>query len=109
VDAHQIRLQQQAIYQKSVNDELASNTDMFNWVEDVGGLPQYIKRIAKHLKRKGMTESHAISTAVNVVKKACATGDLNYPGIQHENLGSRAEACAAVADWERKKAQSHID
>jgi hypothetical protein len=54
-----------------------------------------------------MDESRAIATAVNVVKKACATGDLNFPGIQQENAGSKAEACAAVADWERKKAQSH--
>jgi hypothetical protein len=80
-----------------------------NWVEKAGGLPQYIKRIAKHLQEKGMTQSRAIATAVNVAKKMCAEGDLNYPGIQHVNPGSRAEACAAVADWERKKAQSHAN
>ena len=50
-----------------------------------------------------MTISHAIATAINVVKKACATGDLNYPGIQKENAGSQAEACAAVAAWEKLK------
>lgn len=78
-----------------------------NWVQKAGGLPSYIKRIKVHLQSKGMDESRAIATAVNVVKKACATGDLNFPGIQKENSGSKAEACAAVADWERKKAQSH--
>lgn len=78
----------------------------FNWVDDVGGLPSYIKRISKHLREKGMTEGHAIATAVNVVKKMCATGDINFPGKQEVNAGSRAEACAAVADWERKKAQA---
>jgi hypothetical protein len=78
-----------------------------NWVQKAGGLPSYIKRIKVHLQAKGMTESRAIATAVNVVKKACATGDLNFPGVQQENAGSKAEACAAVADWERKKAQSH--
>jgi hypothetical protein len=36
----------------------------------------------------------------------CSTGDLNWPGLQSVNPGSKAEACAAVADWERKKAQS---
>lgn len=78
-----------------------------NWVQKAGGLPSYIKRIKVHLQGKGMDESRAIATAVNVVKKACATGDLNFPGVQQENAGSKAEACAAVADWERKKAQSH--
>lgn len=79
-----------------------------NWVENSGGLPQYIERIAQHLHAKGMEIGYAIATAVNVVKKACASGDLNYPGIQHENAGSQAEACAAVSDWERKKAQARV-
>jgi hypothetical protein len=74
-----------------------------NWIENRGGLPSYIERIAVHLNNKGMTISHAIATAINVVKKACATGDLNYPGIQKENAGSQAEACAAVAAWEKLK------
>lgn len=79
-----------------------------NWVDRVGGLPSYIERIAKHLVyEKGMTISHAIATAVNAVKKMCATGDLNWPGLQSVNLGSRAEACAAVASWEAKKAAAH--
>jgi hypothetical protein len=81
----------------------------FNWVEKVGGLPSFIKRIRDHLTRKGMPMSRAIATAVNVVKKMCATGDTNWPGKQNVNAGSRAEACGAVADWERKKAQSHAD
>jgi hypothetical protein len=79
----------------------------YNWVEKVGGLPDYIKRIAKHLQEKGKDESQAIAIAVNVVKKMCATGDLNFPGKQEANAGSRAEACAAVADWEAKKAAAH--
>lgn len=60
-------------------------------------LPPYIKRIAKHLKSKGMDESRAIATAWNAAKKMCATGDTNWPGHQEVNAGSRAEACAAVA------------
>jgi len=77
-----------------------------NWVAKAGGLPKYIKRIAKHLKAKGMDESRAIATAVNAAKKMCATGDVNFPGKQQVNPGSKAEACAAVADWEAKKAKS---
>lgn len=85
-------------------EERAGLLQTFNWVEEAGGLPPYIKRIAKHLKSKGMAESHAIATAVNVVKKMCATGDVNWPGKQDVNAGSRAEACAAVARWEAMKA-----
>lgn len=84
--------------------------ELANWVEKAGGLPEYIKRIAKHLEKKpGFDKSRAIATAVNAAKRMCATGDLNFPGVQQVNAGSRAEACAAVADWERKKAQSKAD
>ena len=77
-----------------------------NWVDKVGGLPDYIDRIAVHLVGKGMDRSRAIATAVNAAKKMCAEGDLNFPGHQDVNPGSRAEACAAVAEWEAKKAQA---
>lgn len=80
-----------------------------NWVQKAGGLPSYIKRISKHLTEKGMDQSRAIATAVNVAKKMCSTGDLNYPGLQHVNPGSKAEACAAVTDWEAKKAGAHAE
>lgn len=73
----------------------------FNWVDDAGGLPQYIKRISDHLQRKGMSESHAIASAVNTVKRWCAGGG-------DVKADTQAEACAAVADWERKKAQSKV-
>lgn len=75
-----------------------------NWVTKAGGLPPYIKRISNHLKKKGHSESTSIAIAVNAAKKMCATGDTNFPGRQSVNPGSRAEACAAVASWEAKKA-----
>lgn len=90
----------------TLDDRIAS---AFNWVEKVGGLPKFIKRIKNHLVKKGMATSRAIATAVNVVKKMCASGDTNWPGRQEVNAGSRAEACAAVAQWEAKKARSHAD
>ncbi|MFG2225379.1 hypothetical protein [Streptomyces sp. NPDC048644] len=85
----------------------APSTELANWVEKAGGLPKYIKRIAKHLQEQGMDESRAIATAVNAAKRMCATGDLNFPGKQNVNAGSRAEACAAITQWEAKKAKSH--
>lgn len=78
-----------------------------NWVDKVGGLPSYIERIAKHLHfEKGMSISRAIAVAVNVVKRMCATGDLNFKGAQQVNAGSKAQACKAVAEWEAKKARA---
>lgn len=76
-----------------------------NWVTEQGGLPRYIERIACHLHfDKGKDVGVAIAIAVNVVKRMCATGDLNFPGAQQVNAGSKSEACDAVAEWERKKA-----
>lgn len=77
-----------------------------NWVEEQGGLPKYIERIALHLVAKGMGHSRAIATAINASKRMCATGDLNWPGLQNVNPGSRAQACAAVAQWEAMKARA---
>jgi hypothetical protein len=74
-----------------------------NWVEKRGGLPPYVVRIAKHLIAKGFSRSHAIATAINVVKKMGKSGDLNWPGRQHANAGSRAQAAGATAHWERMK------
>jgi hypothetical protein len=53
-----------------------------------------------------MPISQAIATAVNAAKKMCSTGDLNWPGLQQVNPGSRAEACAAVARWTAMKASA---
>ena len=80
-----------------------------NWVSKAGGLPRYIERIAKHLHyEKGKDVGHSIAIAVNVVKKMCGSGDTNFPGKQNVNAKSRGEACKAVAEWEAKKARSHV-
>jgi hypothetical protein len=75
-----------------------------NWVEQKGGLPDYIRRIANHLvQEKGFSISHAIATAINAAKKMNRSGDLNFPGRQKVNPKSRAEAAGAVAHWEKMK------
>lgn len=87
--------------------ELGDDGEDLNWVDEAGGLPKYIKRIAEHLEgEEGFDKSRAIATAVNAVKKMCSSGDLNFPGSQQVNPGSQAEACAAVAEWEQKKAST---
>ena len=72
-----------------------------NWVENVGGLPQYIVKIAKDLhEERGMTISRAIATAISMCKKWAAGGKNVKPE-------TRAKAAAAIAQWEAKKARSH--
>lgn len=66
-----------------------------NWVERVGGLPSYIKRVAKHIfyDSPGMTVSHAIAAAVQQIKKWAAQG--------------KPEAIKALAEWTAKKGRAH--
>jgi hypothetical protein len=72
-----------------------------NWVDNAGGLPDYIERIAKHLHyEKGMDISRAIATAVSTVKRWAAGGG-------QVSAETRAKAAKAVAEWEAKKAKSH--
>ena len=76
----------------------ASTTD--NWVARAGGLPLYIRAIAKALRRKGMSDSQAISTAVATAKHWASGGG-------NVTAATRARAAKAVAEWEAKKASAH--
>lgn len=66
-----------------------------NWVEKVGGLPDFIKRVAKHIfyDSPGMTVSHAIAAAVEQIKKWAAKGN--------------PKAIAALAQWMAKRGAAH--
>lgn len=70
-----------------------------NWVEGSGGLPEYICRIARAIKRSGKTTSQAIAIAVSRVKKWAAGGD-------DVDADTRAKAAKAVAQWEALKAKN---
>lgn len=77
-----------------------------NWVDKVGGLPEYIERIAKHIHYEhGKDISTAIAMAVNTVKK-WTTGFNNNGGKLTQ--ATVAKAKAALAQWEAKKAASHV-
>lgn len=80
-----------------------------NWVDKSGGLPSYIERIAKHLHyEKGMEISRAIAVAVNTVKRWAAGGTVTENGTTKTiSAKTQAQAAAAVAQWEAKKAASH--
>lgn len=69
-----------------------------NWVQDAGGLPQYICEIARAIKRGGKSTSQAIAIAVSRVK-VWATGK----GVDAK---TQAKAVAAVAEWEKKRVSS---
>lgn len=74
-----------------------------NWVDKVGGLPGPIDAIARALIAKGWDESVAVATAVATAKKSCATGTA-FGGKVGIHAPARATICAAVAEWEMKKA-----
>lgn len=83
--------------------DLPNKKSKTNWVEEAGGLPSYINRIAKHLhSEKGMTVSRAIATAVNTVKRWAAGGD-------NVSAKTKALAAKAVAEWESKKASTKVN
>lgn len=77
--------------------------ESYNWVDDVGGLPKYIRRIADHLIAQGMTESRAIASAVNTVKRWARGGTVRANGGPRVSAKTAAKAAAAVAEWEAKK------
>ncbi len=64
-----------------------------NWVQEEGGLPEFICEMARAIKREGKSTSSAIAIAVGRVKQLAAKGN--------------AKAAKAAAQWERLKAKSH--
>jgi hypothetical protein len=64
-----------------------------NWIEKVGGhLPDFIKRVAKHIMAdSGYSQSRAIAAAISQCKK----GRLGAKGL------------AAAAQWEALKARAN--
>ena len=79
-----------------------------NWVEKTGGLPKYIRKIADHLIARGMTESHAIASAVNTVKRWARGGPAAKGNKGHVKPDTVAKAVGALAEWEAKKAAAHL-
>lgn len=68
-----------------------------NWVENSGGLPKEIEKLAVRLNGKGMTVSRAIATAISRAKRWAATS--KDPKV-------RAKWGKAVAQWEALKAKN---
>jgi len=66
-----------------------------------------MQRVKDHLVReRGMPAPKAEAVAIQSARKMCSDPDgSNWKGVQDVNAGSRAEACAAVAEWDRRKTQ----
>ena len=78
----------------------------FNWVEETGGLPAYIRDIADALMRRGQTESRAIATAVQTVKRWARGGSARKGGKGSVSAKTQAKAAKALAEWEAKRARA---
>lgn len=72
-----------------------------NWVTKVGGLPLYIRAIAHALRRSGHSQGDSIQLAIGTVQR-WARGGGNVTDA------TRGRAAAALAEWERKRAEAHL-
>lgn len=72
-----------------------------NWVEDAGGLPPYVRKLARGIMKNGHDLSSAISIAISRIKVWAAGGG-------KVNATTRAKAAKALAQWEKTKAASHV-
>ncbi len=70
-----------------------------NWVERGGGLPPYVRKLARGIMKSGKSKSQAIAVAISQIKKWAAGGD-------DVNADTRAKAAAALAKWEKLKAKN---
>lgn len=76
-----------------------------NWIDEQGGLPRYIERIACHIHfDHGKDIGEAIEFAVADAEKMCSTGESNFG---HVHAAKQSEACEAVAHWEAMRAATH--
>lgn len=70
-----------------------------NWVERGGGLPPYVRKLARAIMKTGKSKSQAIAIAISRIKKWAAGGD----GVDAD---TKAKAAAALAKWEKLKASN---
>lgn len=87
-----------------------------NWLEKNGntGLPNYIKRIAEHIKgdNPSWSDGRCIASAVNTAKRWCSGGSVSKtsgPKASNVSAATKAKACRAVAQWEAAKAKARLN
>lgn len=73
-----------------------------NWVENAGGLPPYIRKIARAIhEKRGIPLSEAIPFAIGRIKRWAAGGD-------NVTAETKAKAVAAIAAWEKLKGKAKL-
>jgi len=78
-----------------------------NWVQEAGGLPDYICRVARAVKRNGHTTSEAIRIAIGAVRNWAHGHSSGGKGTKSVHPQTQAKGAAAAAAWEALKAKSH--
>ncbi len=63
-----------------------------NWVEKAGGLPPFVREVAREVEKSGHSLDSAIAIAIGSIKKWAAKGNV--------------KAIKALAQWEALKAKS---
>lgn len=70
-----------------------------NWVENSGGLPPYVRKLARGIMKSGKSKTQAIAIAISRIKVwAAGGGDVD--------ADTRAKAAKALAQWEATKARN---
>lgn len=84
---------------KRYNDAPFSLSTTSNWIAKAGGLPPYVRAVARGIMRNGHSESEAIQMAIGVMS--------NWIASPHTKPETKAKATAALAWWEALKAKAH--
>lgn len=69
-----------------------------NWVDAVGGLPRYVREVARELMKNGHPKSRAIAIALSRIK---------VWAVKSKDPKVKAKAAKAIAEWEAKRARAH--
>lgn len=71
-----------------------------NWVQKAGGLPDYICKVARAIKRSGKSTSTAIAMAISRIKAWISDPDTKPD--------TKAKCVAAIAQWKSLQAKAHM-
>lgn len=91
---------------KAAKVPLTNKPDKTNWIEETGGLPSYIRRVAEHLHGAGKSTGEAIQQAIGIVRNWAAGHDGHGNAV---SAATRAKAAAALAQYEKQRAQAKSD
>ena len=79
-----------------------------NWVQEEGGLPEYICRVARSIMKGGVSRERAIPMAIGTMRRWASSGRVSEGGKgggSQVDAKTRAQAIKALAQWEAMKAK----